>query len=110
MKPNQTQVAGYALLASAFILAGMVFVQIGRNHQIEPAAYGEMVNTHQGTSILSAKTGVSGSEALWFLDPDNEAVIIYEVKPGRKLIEARSVLKLAETFARHRDGADGRGK
>ena len=105
---NQTQksetshLAGYALLASAFVLAGLLFVQIGRQTQIEPAAYGEgMVNTHNGTSILSAEAG--NGEALWFLDPENEAVIIYNIKATRKLIEPQAVLRLADTFSRNRD-------
>ncbi|MDX1565229.1 MAG: hypothetical protein R3236_07485 [Phycisphaeraceae bacterium] len=102
MKPNQTHWAGYALLASAFVLAGMLFVQIDRHHDLEPTAHAELVNTHQGTSILSARTDI-GSEALWFLDPDNEAIIIYQIKPGRNLIEARAVMLLSETFARNRE-------
>jgi hypothetical protein len=102
MKPNSTHWAGYALLASAFVLAGLLFVQIGRHTQLEPSAHAEMVNTHGGTSILSADAG-NGGEALWFLDPESEAVIIYDVKPSRKIIEARAVLKLSDAFARHRD-------
>ena len=108
MTPNSTQSAGYALLASAFVLAGLICVQISRQDvSLEPTAHGAMVNTHGGTSIMSAETGL-GSEALWFLDPESEAVIIYDVKATRKLIEPKAVLRLGDTFAKHRDSSTDR--
>jgi hypothetical protein len=93
---NRIQYACFALIASAFVLAGLLLVQLN----------GRMIQSaHAGTAILRDNLTVvtaqsrDGEDALFVLDSISERLMIYRLEAGRKRLELVGAANLADVFA-----------
>ena len=95
---NRTQLACYALLASAFVLAAWLIVRAqDRVDLIRPAHAGMAIN-HDSISVMTGRTGTD-EESLFVIDGFNEKLLIYRADiTDDKLIFAGS-LDLQELFS-----------
>src|SRR5690606_8190263 len=87
--------ACYLLMASAFVLTGILLVQIG--HRMTPEAKAEMVAKSGGISLMTAVTR-QGEESLFLLDDTSERLLVYTADPSRNRIERQAVLDLSVAF------------
>ncbi len=71
---TRTQLAGYALIASACVLTGLLLVQLGGLKANEARA--EMVLNKDTVTMLTTSVQ-AGEEALFVMDSVNEALLIY---------------------------------
>jgi len=96
---SRIQVACYSLIASAFILAGLLVTQIESN-----PARGEMVISEEDFALMTARTR-PGEEALFVLDNTVGRVLIYRFAAGQDNIELTRTVNLNQWLA----GDGGRG-
>ena len=96
---NRTQIACYCLLASAFMLAGLLIVNVQRA-QILPTAHADQVLAKGSLTIMTGRTGNS-DESLFVLDNISQRLLIYRVKlTGRKgRIELARFVELDQLFS-----------
>jgi hypothetical protein len=99
---NRIQTACYSLIASAFILAGLLIVQLSHTPNTAEAA---MVITRDNFTLLTAKTR-SGEESLFIINNITNRLLIYSLDIGRNRMELAGGADLAELFSR---GAGGGG-
>ncbi len=78
---NRIQTACYCLLASAFILTGMLVVRTAGLW--ESTAQAEMVDSKGAATVLTAEVN-NKTEALFVLDSKNETLLAYQFDPNRK--------------------------
>jgi hypothetical protein len=88
---QRIQFACYLLLASAFMLGGILLVQAER--KLTPKAYGEMVVNRDNLTVMTTRTSPN-EEALFVLDNLNEKLLIYEAQLRRKRINFVQMLDL----------------
>lgn len=104
---NRIQMACYALMASAFILAGLLLVRV-QDTQFLPSAQADQVITRGNLTILSAKSRVD-EEAIFVLDNISQRLLIYKVRlignQGR--IELARRLDMEQLFTGGGAGAGG---
>lgn len=81
---NQTQLACYSLLASAFVLAALLLVRIEDRFAV-PAHAGEVVSRDAFT-LLTARTE-QDEESLFIIDNTTQRMLIYRADVGRRRIE-----------------------
>ncbi len=98
---NRTQTACIALLASAFVLAAILIVQIDRKAQPNTAqADGQNIYL-QTFQMMTARTrgdGTKGEESLFILDNSSGVLLVYAPNVGRKQIDPVTAIKLADVF------------
>lgn len=101
MKPIQT--ACFALIASAFVLAGILVVRLDEK-AADNAAMADQVLSDGDFSMMTARTrgsGDSGVDSLFILDSRQQTLLIYT--PDRKGLIPTSAVKLDELFVESRD-------
>lgn len=83
------EIASLSLLASAFVLAGMLVVQL-QNHPVLPSANAEMVLNRGNITLMTAQTRPN-EEAVFVLENTTAKLLVYKVDAGKKRIDlARS--------------------
>jgi len=99
---GRTQLACYSLMASAFVLGGLLIMN--RPGPLAPTAQAEMVVHKDTLTMLTARTRPD-EEALFILDSLNEMLLIYRIDIAKKQMELAASASLQELF-----GADGNRK
>jgi hypothetical protein len=81
--------ACFSLLASAFVLAGLLVVQL-QHHSVLDSAHAEMVLNRGNLTLMTAQTRPN-EEAVFVLENSTQKLLIYKVDATRKRIDlARS--------------------
>jgi len=75
----------YCLLASAFVLAGLLMVQL-QNRSVLPAANAEMVLTRGNLTLMTAQTRPN-EEAVFVLENSTSTLLVYKIDANRKRID-----------------------
>jgi len=105
MSRQTTQLACYALIASAFVLSGMLVAQL----QLQPnQAEAGMVLKDNNFSVMTANTA-EDEEALFVLDNTSQRVLIYSQDIVRKRLELVGQANLAQMFGNAGGGGGGGG-
>lgn len=104
---TRIETACFGLIASAFILAGMLLMQVSA---MPNTAEASMVISRSNFTLLTAKTR-SNEESLFVINNASDRLLIYTLDLGRKRIELSGSADLAELFNRGGGGGgddDGR--
>ena len=80
---SRVQLACYSLLASAFLLAGLLVVQLG--DRLETPAHAAMVVNQQNFTLMTAPTQ-EREEALFIMDDNSGQLLIYKSDVPRERI------------------------
>ena len=92
---NRTQLASCGLLASAFILAGMLVANL--DDRDNSKAYGDQVVDHGEFTFMTARTK-SDDESLFVIDNINAKLLILKTDVSRRKIEVVQAHDLSEMF------------
>ena len=92
---NSIQVACYALLASAFVLAATLAVALGNRY--ENQAQAAMVIARENFTIMTARTREQ-EEALFVLDDANARLLIYRLDIAKKQLTPSGAFDLKNMF------------
>ena len=107
---TRIETACYALIASAFILAGLLLVQVSGRPNTADAS---LVISRDNFTLLTAKTR-SNEESLFIINNATNRLLIYRLDLARKRIELSGGADLADLFSRGAGGGDrdagGRGR
>lgn len=106
---NRTELACYGLIASAFILGGLVLIQADR---IIPSneAYAEMVVNKDNLTLMTTEVAPN-REMVYILDNRSEQLLAYELDPNKKTVELRAKLDVADNMEKATKAAGaGRGR
>ena len=102
---TRTQLAGYCLIASAFVLGGLLVVMAGPRLASEAEA--SLVITQENFTLLTAKTR-SDEEALFLIDNATQRLLIYRMDMRTKDVELVDAHDLTKIMAKAL-GSGGRG-
>ncbi len=104
---TRTQLACYALTASAFILAALIVVQVVP--RLESPALGQYVLTEDNITLLTTQ-GIGGNDYIYMLDKRNERLVAYTQRANGE-IERIGLVDLREQFSQgyRRFGGDQGG-
>jgi len=106
---KRTEMACYALLASAFALGGLLFVQLAQRGGFEQQAQAEMAITRNNLTILTAQTK-NDEEALFVLENFSQRLLIFTVDLAKRRLElAYDPIPLNELFENGARGGGGGG-
>jgi len=105
MKP--IQVACYCLLASAFMLGGLLVVNIGQD--LEQEAHADMVLARDAFTIATVKTK-DNEEALVVLNNQANRLFVYTLDVTKGELRLVQGLDLARTFNVRARGGGGGGR
>lgn len=105
---NRTEFACYALLVSAFLLGGMLIVQMQNNGPLTSSAHAEMVLTSGDMTIMTARTK-DDEEALFVLDNVSQELHIYTLDLAKKRLRRNETIRLGRLFG-DRGGGRGNGR
>lgn len=94
---NKTQNACYALIASAFVLAGLLIFQLGSQHANEANA--GMVITEGSFSLMTAQTR-GNEEALFVLENSSAILLVYRLELSKEELIPVGFLNIASWFAK----------
>ena len=103
---TRVQVACYCLIASAFVLAGMLVTQLGGS--VEPKANAELLVSQQNFSMMTAEAR-EGDEALYILDNTTGTLLVYRMNLGQKRMELGATLGMNQLFGGGGGGGGGGG-
>lgn len=92
---NRIQTACYCLIASAFILAGLLVAQLG-DRAANPAQ-ASMVIARDNFTLMTAKSR-KGEESLFVLDNTAGRLMIYRLNLGKKRLELAANADLNNIF------------
>lgn len=81
---KRQNIAFYALSASAFVLAGLIFTQF--SHRLERQAVAEMVVNDEGISMLTTQYRTD-SEVLYLLDGRRGVLVAYMLDVNQRTIQ-----------------------
>lgn len=104
MTMTRIQVACCCLIASAFVLGGLVFVQVGERLP-QNEAQAEMVVQKDHLTMLTTQFQ-GDSEMVYVLDGRQELLLAYILEPNRGDIELMGRLNLARVFERESNGQE----
>lgn len=90
---DRTNFACCILLASAFVLSGMLLMQT------QPTAKAEMVVNKDTVTLMTAKTRPD-AESLFVIDSLNEKMLIYNTDLGKKRILLAQTVNLKTLFGK----------
>ena len=90
--------AAAALMASAFVLAGLLVFLIGQRG-ISSRADAAVVIEKAGATFLTAET-LDGEESLFVLDPVSQTLLVYELNLSTDSLELIGGQRLERLFAR----------
>jgi len=95
---NRTQLACYGLIASAFVLAGLIVFQTPA--ALESAAEAGLVVQQDDVTLITAQMPAKGnSEVLYVLDTRSEQLMVYLLNGSKKSIEPIATMNVADAFA-----------
>lgn len=100
---TRTETACYGLIASAFVLAGMLLIQLS---SMPNTAEASLVIARDNFTLLTAKTR-SNEESLFIINNLTDRLLIYKLNLARNRIELAGGANLAEIF--RQDGGDRDG-
>ncbi len=84
--------ACYSLIASAMILAGLLFMQL---HTLMPSAEANMVLNRNSLTMLTAPTA-QGADSLFIIDSRTNRLLIYQTDIGQDRLELVQTINLAD--------------
>jgi hypothetical protein len=87
---NRMQMACLSLIASAFVLAGLLAVQVS-----QPTARGEMVIDRENFALMTTQTRPD-EEALFVLDNSSGSLLIYRMNISRDQLELLRLVNLRQ--------------
>lgn len=102
---SRIQLACYCLLASAFLLGGLLVVQLGDRFETE--AHASMVVNQQNFTLMTASTR-SNEEALFVMDDNSGQLMIYKTEVARERIELAAIVPMRQLFRGEDVGTDFR--
>ena len=103
---TRIETACFGLIASAFILAGLLLTQVS---SMPNNAEASMVISSNNFTLLTAKTR-SKEESLFIINNATDRLLIYTLNLSRNRIELAGSADLADVFSRGRgDGGDDDG-
>ena len=85
--------ACYSLLASAFVLAGLLMVQL-QSRSVLPAANAEMVLNRGNITLMTAQTRPD-EEAVFILENSTAKLLVYRIDIAKKRIDLARASDLA---------------
>ena len=98
---NRTELACYGLLVSAFLLAGMLVVQMQSRGPLSPTAEAEMSITRGDLSVMTARTK-DNEEALFVMDNISQELHIITLDISKKRLERQDTRRLDKLFGTRR--------
>ena len=104
MTMTRIEVACYALLASAFVLAATLLVSLDARWEAEARA--SLVIARDNFTLLTAKTR-EVEEALFVLDNANQRLLIYRLDLGRKQLQLARASDVTQLFQQGGAGRSG---
>lgn len=93
---DRNHYACYALIASAFVLCGLIVTQLG-GRVVQPAHASEAI-LRDNLTVVTAQSR-DGEDALFVLDSISERLMIYRLEVGKKRMELVASTDLAQVFA-----------
>ena len=96
---------GSMLIASAFVLAGLLTLQVARNAESEAQA--RLVIARDAFTLLTAP-GRNSEDPLFVIDNNSGKMLIYELRPDNLALAAG--LDLNRVFAQASGGGDDGGR
>ncbi|MEX0653588.1 MAG: hypothetical protein WDZ31_06385 [Phycisphaeraceae bacterium] len=102
---NRIQLACFSLVASAFLLAGLLVVQLGDRHDagLSSAAYGGQVIARENFTLLTATTR-EDEEALFVLENSSGRLVIYRLDPARNELQLAGGADMNRVFGQRGGG------
>jgi len=97
---NRIQTACFALLASAFLLAGILIVRVDQK-AAQNAALADQVISQPSFTMMTSRTrgeGDQSEESLFILDNNSGALLVYTPNVGRKQLQWVRTIKMSELF------------
>lgn len=101
---NRIHLACYGLIACAFVLTGLLLVQLDARFDTEAQA--SMVIARENFTLLTARTRAS-EEALFVLDNANERLLIYRLDLGKQALLPAGAFNLPTLFQNAASGGTG---
>lgn len=98
--------ACYALIASAFVLSGLILTQLS-GRVVQPAHAGEAI-LRDNLTVVTAQSR-DGEDALYVLDSVTERLMVYRLDVAKKRLELAAMTDLAQVFAQVPAGAGDAG-
>lgn len=100
---NRTHTACFALIASAFVLAAILILQIDRKGQPNTAQADGQVISQPAFTMMTARTRGqqgNGDESLFILDNNTGVLIVYNptIAGGRKGLNPVTAIKMTDVF------------
>lgn len=102
---NRIQTACFMLLASAFVLTGVLVLQLDKIETRNAANADQVIAQPQSFSLMTARTR-GDDESLFVLDSQSGKLVIYQPNVGRQQLEVVRAFELSELFG----GNDRRGR
>jgi len=78
-RSRQRTIARFFLIASAFVLAGLLIMTLQQRGGWDTSAHGELLIEKDGLTVMTAQTR-SDEEAVFLLDSVNERLLIYTLR------------------------------
>ena len=103
---TRIEIACYALIATAFMLAGILVVALDGYHA--ESAHANMVIARDNFTLMTANTRQT-EEALFVLDNANARLLIYRLDLPRKQLLPIGAFSLQDLFRQGRGGSGGAG-
>jgi len=105
---NRTQLACYSLMASAFVLTAMIFIQASR--LMDDAAHAEMV-VNRGTVTMMSTAFRTDADIIYVMDSANSRLLAYMVDPNQKVIQLLrgGIMDITREFERQFRNVPGAG-
>ncbi|MFA9478553.1 hypothetical protein ACERK3_09620 [Phycisphaerales bacterium AB-hyl4] len=104
---TRIQLACFSLVASAFLLAGLLVVQLGDRHDagLTSQAYGGQVIARENFTLLTARARTE-EEALFVLENSSAMLLVYRLDTGRNELVLAAAQDMNQIF---QEGAGGNG-
>jgi len=92
---NRIQIACYGLMASAFVLAGLLVSALPR---LENQAQAQLVVNRDNITLMTARSRLN-EQALFVIENNSQRLLIYTLDIGRRRLNLAQGLDLATAFA-----------
>jgi len=106
---KRIEMACYALMASAFVLAGILAVELNNVGGVAQTAHADMTLTRSNLTVMTARTK-NDEEALFVLDNFTQRLLIFKTDLTKKRLElAIDPVSLPALFNQEQDKDSGKG-
>jgi len=102
---NRIQLACYTLIASAFILSGLLISRVGS--PLDNQAYGNLVIDRENFTLLVAQSA-NDRQSLFILDGNRGRLNIYTPEVRKQELELKTTVELSDLFGSGAAGPGGR--